>query len=138
MNEYTYNIVNSNRIKEISTLKNEVFLVLYACGNTLKGNINYDCVGTKDNVLLPDVNLVISNCQALNTRSIILVHNHPYYRRTLSTLFSKYCDSEPSITDIASTRAFGNLAKEQGIDVLDHIIVCPDGSYFSFSQNGLI
>jgi len=138
MNDFLYNIVNSARIKEISVRRNEVFLVLYVCGDKLKGNLNYDCVGTKDNVPLPEVDSVILNCKALNTHSIILLHNHPYYRRSLSTLFGKFCDAEPSITDIASTIAFSNLVKYKGIKVLDHIIVCPDGTSFSFQQNGLI
>ena len=137
MYELINNLVTSQRVKNISKLKREVFIVLYLCDGKLKGNADYDCIGTKDFVPFPDTEIVIENCKRLNTNSILLMHNHPY-RRGLETFFLKEYFHKPSIRDIASTRLFTDLVKRQGINVLDHIIVTGDGSYFSFVENYLM
>ncbi len=57
---------------------------------------------------------------------IILAHNHPS-----GTL-------KPSEADKALTRKIKKAAELFDIRVLDHIILVPDGSYFSFADQGLI
>ncbi len=137
MNEAIQSIINSQRIKDISQLKNEIFVVLYLYDGKFIGNANYDCIGTSDCVQFPQPDIIISNCKKLGTNSILLLHNHPYYRR-LETFFLKEYDPTPSIRDIASTQIFSEIAEKNGINILDHIIVCGNCSYFSFTENNLL
>jgi DNA repair protein RadC len=57
---------------------------------------------------------------------IILVHNHPSGKLI------------PSEMDKRLTNKIINAADFLDIKVLDHLILAPDGSYFSFTDNGLI
>lgn len=57
---------------------------------------------------------------------ILLAHNHPSNRL------------EPSEADRRLTEKIKQGAKFFDVSVLDHIIIAPDGGYFSFSDNGLI
>ncbi|MBC7099357.1 DNA repair protein RadC [Candidatus Bipolaricaulota bacterium] len=57
--------------------------------------------------------------------SVILVHNHPSG------------NLEPSSEDLAITRRLVEAGKLLGIEVLDHLIIAPDG-FFSFKERGLI
>ncbi len=56
---------------------------------------------------------------------IILCHNHPSGKL------------KPSETDIQITRKIKNASEYLDIKLLDHLILTPDGSYFSFADNGL-
>jgi DNA repair protein RadC len=60
-----------------------------------------------------------------NSASIIVVHNHP----------SGHC--EPSREDIEVTKRLVETGKVIGIDVLDHLIVCPE-RYLSLKEKGYI
>ena len=57
--------------------------------------------------------------------SIVLVHNHPSG------------DTNPSKDDIESTLKIKKIGELIGIEVLEHLIVSPNG-YFSFYKSGLI
>ena len=57
--------------------------------------------------------------------SIVLVHNHPSG------------DTNPSKDDIESTLKIKKVGELIGIEVLEHLIVSPNG-YFSFYKSGLI
>ncbi|MBC8769677.1 JAB domain-containing protein [Arenibacter sp. BSSL-BM3] len=58
--------------------------------------------------------------------AIILVHNHPSGKLKASE------------ADVLLTRKIKNAAEFLDIKVLDHLIIAPDGGYFSFSDHGLI
>ena len=58
--------------------------------------------------------------------AIILCHNHP-----------SGC-LKPSDADIQLTKRILEAAKFLDIKVLDHLILVPDGSFYSFADNGLI
>lgn len=60
-----------------------------------------------------------------NSRSIVLIHNHPSG------------DIKPSAEDKKLTKRFTEAGKLLGIPIRDHIIIAGDG-YFSFKENGLI
>lgn len=64
----------------------------------------------------------------LNTAStsVILAHNHPS-----GTL-------KPSESDKRLTRRISEAGNLLGITVLDHLILTPDGQYFSFLDGGLM
>jgi DNA repair protein RadC len=57
---------------------------------------------------------------------IILVHNHPSGKLI------------PSEMDKRLTNKIINAADFLDIKVLDHLIFAPNGTYFSFSDNGLL
>lgn len=58
--------------------------------------------------------------------SFILAHNHPSGRR------------KPSEQDKSLTRKLKLAAKEMDIHLLDHLIITPEGDYFSFADEGMI
>ncbi|KXG08391.1 hypothetical protein AT864_03429 [Anoxybacillus sp. P3H1B] len=60
-----------------------------------------------------------------NSASIIVAHNHP----------SGHC--EPSREDIEVTNRLVEVGRVIGIDVLDHLIVCPE-RYLSLKEKGYI
>ena len=58
--------------------------------------------------------------------AIILTHNHPSGKLKASE------------ADIALTEKIKKAAKLFDITVLDHLIIAPNGEYYSFSDNGII
>jgi DNA repair protein RadC len=60
-----------------------------------------------------------------NSASVIVAHNHP----------SGQC--EPSREDVEVTNRLVEAGRVIGIDVLDHLIVCPD-NYLSLKEKGYI
>ena len=60
------------------------------------------------------------------TVSIVLAHNHPSGNLMASG------------ADIELTAKIKNAADFLDIKILDHIIIAPDGGYYSFADNGLI
>ena len=57
---------------------------------------------------------------------VILVHNHPSH------------NLNPSNEDIRLTNKIIKAAKLFDVTVLDHLIIIPNGNYYSFSDNGLL
>ncbi len=60
------------------------------------------------------------------TANIIVGHNHPSG------------DTKPSQEDILLTKRLCQAGEILGINVLDHVIVGGEGTYFSFRDNGMI
>jgi len=60
------------------------------------------------------------------TANIIIGHNHPSG------------DTKPSQEDILLTNRLVQAGEILGINVLDHVIIGSEGSYFSFRDNGMI
>ena len=58
--------------------------------------------------------------------SVILSHNHPSG------------DPEPSEDDLILTRRLAAAGNIIGIEVLDHIIIGDDSSFYSFKERGII
>lgn len=71
-----------------------------------------------------DTKLVFQIALKTNSRQIILVHNHPSGNLM------------PSENDIKVTRQIDRVGKDLGITLVDHIIVVPEGKYYSFSDSG--
>ena len=61
-----------------------------------------------------------------NSENLILGYNHPSG------------DTNPSEEDRMLTDRLVQAGKLLGIEVLDHIVVAPDGTFFSFQENILI
>ncbi|MEO1261728.1 MAG: JAB domain-containing protein [Bacteroidota bacterium] len=83
------------------------------------------CNVSKGGITSTIVDLKIVFAAALKGRanSIILAHNHPS------------CNLRPSQADIELTRKFDQAGKLLGIQVLDHLILSPEGGYYSFGDN---
>ncbi|MGA8854630.1 MAG: JAB domain-containing protein [Christiangramia sp.] len=75
---------------------------------------------------LVDLRLVFAVILKSLTTAVILAHNHPS-----GTL-------RPSEADKRLTEKIINAAMLFDIKVLDHLIITPDGNYFSFADEGLI
>jgi DNA repair protein RadC len=61
-----------------------------------------------------------------NAATVICGHNHPSG------------DVQPSMEDRAITRRLADAGKLLGINVVDHIIIGREGTYFSFADEGLL
>ena len=57
---------------------------------------------------------------------LIIAHNHPSGKL------------EPSKADIKLTNKIKRAASVFDIRLLDHLIIAPDGDYYSFSDNGIL
>lgn len=57
---------------------------------------------------------------------ILLAHNHPSYK------------TEPSEADKRLTDKIKKAAQLFDVRVLDHLIITPNGEYYSFADNGLL
>ena len=70
-----------------------------------------------------DLKIVFAAALKGRANSIILAHNHPSG------------NLRPSQADIELTRKFEEAGKLLGIQVLDHLILSPEGGYYSFGDN---
>ena len=70
-----------------------------------------------------DLKIVFAAALKGRASSIILAHNHPSG------------NLRPSQADIELTRKFEQAGKLLGIQVLDHLILSPEGGYYSFGDN---
>jgi DNA repair protein RadC len=61
-----------------------------------------------------------------NAAAVLFAHNHPSG------------DPSPSADDIALTRRLQQAGALLGIDVLDHLIICPNSAFRSLKEEGLM
>ena len=66
-----------------------------------------------------DPRIVLQTALKAHSSGIILCHNHPSSNPT------------PSEADVAITKKLAEAGKVMDIQVLDHIILCGDGTYYS-------
>lgn len=71
-----------------------------------------------------DRRLVFQTALKANAACFILVHNHPSG------------NNQPSSTDDRLTNQIKECGKLMDIELMDHIIVTPDGNYYSYSCEG--
>ena len=82
-----------------------------------KGGIN----GT-----VTDVRIILQYAIKANASGIIICHNHPS------------SNMQPSESDLAITRKVKESAALMDIQLLDHLIIIPEGRYYSVADEGLI
>lgn len=75
---------------------------------------------------LVDIRILFAIILKTLSVGVILVHNHPSGKLL------------PSETDKNLTKKINKAADLFDVKVLDHLIIAPNGSYFSFSDNGLL
>jgi len=71
-----------------------------------------------------DIRIIFQYALKAHATSIILAHNHPSG------------NSLPSETDIHITRKLSEAGKILEIQVLDHLVLCGDGTYISLADEG--
>ena len=98
-------------------------LMLNKCNNVL-GWIKLSVGGTAGTVA--DPKMIFALALQTNASGIILSHNHPSG------------NVHPSESDISLTKSISASGKLLDIQLLDHIIIASDGSYYSFADNGAL
>jgi DNA repair protein RadC len=117
-----YNVLFPLYDKDIIEFKEQFFLLLLNRANTVLGWIMLSCGGTSGTVVDPKIIFVLA--LKTNASAIILSHNHPS------------SGLRPSEMDIKITKNISEAARLFNIALLDHIIVAPDGGYYSFADEG--
>ena len=73
-----------------------------------------------------DVRVILQAAIKANASGMIAGHNHPSG------------NLNPSESDSKLTQKIKEAAQLMDIQLLDHLIISPDGNYYSFADNGLI
>lgn len=73
-----------------------------------------------------DVRIILQYAIKANASGIIICHNHPSG------------NLQPSETDLALTKKIKESASVMDIQLLDHLIIVPEGEYYSMADNGSI
>jgi DNA repair protein RadC len=103
----------------------ETFKVVYLNNcNTVKGICTISTGGISGTIV--DIRLIFATALKTLSTAIILTHNHP------SGVVV------PSQADIQLTQKIVKAGELLDIKVLDHIIVTPHGSFYSFANDGRI
>lgn len=119
------------KIKYLSSLGFEACIVLYITPNgRVFGRRYFESVGNAEKTVPPSIKSILEGCRINNAKKIILIHNHPY--------IDGDCDCNPSHDDLKTTAILRDCLLRYGIEIEDHIIVTPDGQYYSFKEHGLL
>lgn len=105
-------------------LKEEFFILFLNRANMLLGWFKLSSGGTNGTVV--DVKLIFMLALKTNSSSIIMCHNHPSG------------NLNPSTNDLDITRRVKEAGKTLEITLADHLIVSPDGKYFSLADEGMM
>lgn len=73
-----------------------------------------------------DIRIILQYAIKANASGLIICHNHPSG------------NLQPSESDLAITRKVKDSAKLMDIQLLDHLIIIPEGRYFSMADDGTI
>lgn len=103
----------------------EKFLIVLLANNNKIIKIVPISNGGIDETLV-DRRVIFKAALEYNAVKIILAHNHPSG------------DLRPSQADINTTRTIIEAGKIMSIQILDHIIIANDDTYYSFLDNGVI
>lgn len=103
----------------------ESFYVMYLNrANKVLGVMRVSTGGTTG--VAVDAKFVLSGIVKLNACSAIICHNHPSG------------NTKPSQQDIDLTKKIGAACKLLDGSLLDHVIITPEESYFSFADEGMM
>lgn len=105
-------------------LKEEFFLLLVNRGNYVLGWFKVSSGGIAGTVVDPRIIFMLA--LKTNACSVILCHNHPSG------------NLKESSSDVNLTKRIKEAGKLLEIELLDHMIVCPNGSYMSMADEGII
>ena len=119
-----YKIFMENWNPDIIEFVEEFKILLMNRSNSVLGILEISKGGISGTVT--DVRLIYQGAIKANASGIIVCHNHPSGNLNLS-------ESDIKITQ--KIKEAGNL---MDIQLLDHLILTMDGSYYSFADNGLL
>ena len=100
----------------------EVFIVVNLQSNLKPINCNVISIGSL-NATVVHPREVLKSVVLSNAAAVLLIHNHPSGKL------------HPSNEDEEVTARINNLLKMMEIQLLDHIILGPEGNYYSFSDH---
>src|SRR5690606_3634690 len=110
--------------KETIGLHESFKVLLLNNSNRVKGSYNLS-MGSLTGTMV-DLRILFAVILKSLSTGIILAHNHPS-----GTL-------KPSAPDLQITEKIAKAANMFDIKLLDHIIITPDGSYYSFADDGIL
>ena len=99
-------------------------VVLLNNSNMVKGIYEHSKGGISETIV--DLRILFATVLKSLSVAIILAHNHPSGKL------------KPSEADKQLTKKIIKVASFHQIKVLDHLIVTPDGEYYSFSDDGML
>jgi len=110
--------------KDIIGFKEEFYMILLNRAKYVLGWFKISSGGTTGTVVDPKIIFIVA--LKTNADSILLGHNHPSG------------NVKPSDADIKMTTRIHEAGKLFEISLLDHLIVTPDGSFYSFADEGVV
>ena len=99
-------------------------MILLNNSNKVKGICQISQGGLTGTIV--DLRILFATVLKSLSVGIILAHNHPSGKL------------KPSTNDIQLTEKVKNAASFFDIKLLDHLILAPDGDYYSFADNGIL
>lgn len=118
--QFLFNLYEPGQIGHIECF----YMLMLNRANKILGGHLVSLGGVSGTVVDPKV--IFQAAILANASAIILCHNHPSGNLT------------PSETDRIITQKVKQAGKYLDIIVQDHIIISPEGSYFSFADEGLM
>ncbi|MDF9799094.1 DNA repair protein RadC [Catalinimonas alkaloidigena] len=122
--EDAYRILHLHWDKNKLELLEEFKILLLNRANKVLGIVNISSGGIAGTVA--DPKLIFAAALKSSASSLILSHNHPSGNLT------------PSQADLQLTRKLKEAGSFLDLPVLDHIIITPDPSYYSFADEGVL
>lgn len=119
-----YNILIANWDEQTIELYEEFYILLLDRSNRVLGRYLVSQGGMAGTVV--DAKMVFACALKCKAHALILSHNHPS-----STL-------KPSQADINLTKKLTQGGELLDIAVLDHLIISPEGGYYSFADEGIM
>ena len=118
-----YWILESNWSNQMALLE-EFNILLLDRSNRVMAMSNISKGGVSGTVV--DLKIVFATALKGRASSIILPHNHPS------------ANLNPSQADISLTNKFKKAGEVLDITILDHLILSPDGTYYSFADEAIL
>jgi DNA repair protein RadC len=118
--EILYSLFNKDTIEYLE----QFYLLLLNKANKMLGWINLSNGGTTGTIV--DVKVIYAIALITNSSSVALCHNHPSG------------NIQPSEADKNLTKVIYEAGKLLSINLIDHIIISPDKSYYSFADEGIL
>ena len=118
-----YEILKANWSDQIGLLE-EFYILLLDRANRVMGRYLVSQGGMAGTVV--DAKIIFACALKCRASSILLAHNHPS------------CSLYPSQPDKDLTRKLTQGGEVLDILVLDHLILSPEGGYYSFADEGLL
>lgn len=110
--------------KNLLNIQEEFYVLYLSRSNKLVGYQQLSKGGVTGTVADPE--LVVATASKALARNVIIAHNHPSG------------SLRPSSADEALTGKIGEALRYIDARLLDHIILAPDGSYYSFMDEGML